>query len=332
MDISRSDGFFVDFTEMLRWVDIFFYSHEYQPTFNIGRWFQFQRSWRCWDKKVWECVKVFLNTLKMCKLQRKPVFTCLSAVFFRAFEMGSLHVRRTCFVSLAKSLMSQPYSLEISDGKKLLVYITYMVIKCLPRDVCPVPNQHNQLGPVKSLFQKGTSNYGSQVPKVGLRRWSISPTDQEKTLKFIAVIRKCSWAKRWANFIYQKWTSLRCFQLFPSIILTLPYFAKMFASDVWFKTPNLTPWDPCQKRVKNVLENPPYFLLVKWAVPVRRPRENGTWGNFWLLLCHCAASSTRHHVHYIMYIYVSCLSNQKCSSILPDFQTLSMLQIRLKPQ
>jgi hypothetical protein len=80
------------------------------------------------------------------------------------------------------------------------------------------------------------------------------------------------------------------------------------------------------------LENPPYFLLVKWAVPVRRPRENGTWGNFWLLLCHCAASSTRHHVHYIMYIYVSCLSNQKCSSILPDFQTLSMLQIRLKPQ
>lgn len=81
-------GFFVDFTEMLRWVDIFFYSHEYQPTFNIGRWFQFQRSWKCWDKKLWECVKVFLNTLKMCKLPWKPVFTYLSAVFFSCFRNG----------------------------------------------------------------------------------------------------------------------------------------------------------------------------------------------------------------------------------------------------
>ena len=182
----------------------------------------------------------------MCKLQWKPVFnieavkTCMK---WGAYMCGE-HVRKrvkivrtcfkaptcSCFVSLSKSNMSQPAQRDFW-WKKTAGDCWWSNV--YHHEMKPVPNQ---LGPVKSLFQKGTSNYGSQVPKVGLRRWSISPTDQEKTLKFIAMIRKCSWAKRWANFIYQKWTSFsRCFKLYHS------YFTKIFASGVWFKTSNLTP-------------------------------------------------------------------------------------------
>ena len=269
MDISRSDGFFVDFTEMLRWVDIFFYSHEYQPTFNIGRWFQFQRSWRCWDKKVWECVKVFLNTLKMCKLQWKPVFTYWSCE--NVHEMGSLHVRRTCAETceICADMLQSAYMFMFCFPLKI-EHVTASTTRFLMEktagdcwwsnvyhhEMKPVPNQ---LGPVKSLFQKGTSNYGSQVPKVGLRRWSISPTDQEKTLKFIAMIRKCSWAKRWANFIYQKWTSFsRCFKLYHS------YFTKIFASEVWVKT--IAQFEPLKTRVKWTVSKTSWKIHLNFLV------------------------------------------------------------------
>lgn len=188
-----------------------------------------------------------------------------------------------------------------------------MVIKCLPRDVCPVPNQHNQLGPVKSLFQKGTSNYGSQVPKVGLRRWSISPTDQEKTLKFIAVIRKCSRAKRWANFIYQKW---RFFSVFPSIILTLPRCLQA-------KSGSKHPIWPPGTRVKNTSKTSwkIHRIFCWWngqSQFIGHEKMANTWGNLTSLVPLCNINQASCTLYYdilciFMMIYVSCLSNQKCS-------------------
>jgi hypothetical protein len=69
------------------------------------------------------------------------------------------------------------------------------------------------------------------------------------------------------------------FEVFPIVSIYHSYFT-ILCQDVCKRSlvqnTQFDPWDPCQKRVKNVLENPPYFLLVKWAVPVRRPRENGT--------------------------------------------------------